>query len=152
MRHPVRLLSLVGGGLTGLAALLTSWALAQGPFPPSQTRGDAASPPPVAAAPPKAESKSVELGQLREGTELVDQRAQFRVSRERTILVLAEGHRQLVVLENLCLERVVKMLAANPEAGNWLVTGMVTEYRGSNYVLLRRAVLKGPAVLTEKSP
>jgi hypothetical protein len=133
-----------------MAALLTGWALAQGPFPSTQPRGTATKPPPAAATDAKPESKPAEAIQLREGMELVDQLGQFKVSHERTIVALAEGNRQLIVLENLCLERVVKILAGNPEAGNWLVSGTVTEYRGANYVLLRRAVLKGQSSATGK--
>jgi hypothetical protein len=79
---------------------------------------------------------------LREGTELTDQFGQFKLSGNRVVFVLAEGNRQLVGLENLALERVLKTITDNPQPGNWLVTGTVTEYRAINYVLIRRAILK----------
>lgn len=80
--------------------------------------------------------------QLREGAELVDQLGQFKISADRVLFVPADGRRQLIGLENLNLERVVKAVTANPEPGTWMVTGTVTEYRANNYILIRRAILK----------
>jgi hypothetical protein len=80
--------------------------------------------------------------QLREGAELVDQLGQFKISADRVLFVPADGRRQLIGLENLNLERVLKAVTANPQAGTWMVTGTVTEYRANNYILIRRAILK----------
>ncbi len=144
MWHPIRSLSLQAG-LAAVAALLCGWGLAQTPLQPAQPGGSSETPPPGVASGPKAEGKPDESGLRREGTELVDQVGQFKVSRARTIFVMAQGNRQLVALENLNLERVVKMVSGNPEASNWVITGTVTENRGNNYLLVRRAVLKSQA-------
>jgi hypothetical protein len=141
MRHVVRITATLGFAV----ALLTSLTLlrAQAPTPPSaapsKTPPNAA---PAAKTAGKPDSKLSGPSQLRQGTELVDQLGQFKTVGDRVLFVMADGNRQLICLENLSLERVVRVLGANPEAGAWLVTGMVTEYRGSNYLLIHRVVLK----------
>ena len=49
------------------------------------------------------------------------------------------------VLENLALERIARILEDPSGLGasrKWGVTGVVTEYQGSNYLLIERAILK----------
>ena len=46
------------------------------------------------------------------------------------------------VLENLALQRVAKVLAVNKRR-LWQITAEVTEFENSNYLLLRRVVVKG---------
>lgn len=79
---------------------------------------------------------------LREGTELVDVSGTFRMSAGRVVFTAADGQQSLVGLENLNLERVTRALADHPDQVEWIVTGSVTEFRGSNFLLLRRVVLK----------
>lgn len=52
------------------------------------------------------------------------------------------GDQTYRVLENLALERVAKVLVVNRRR-LWQVTAEVTEYENSNYLLLRRVVVKG---------
>lgn len=121
-------------GLGCVATLATGLALswAQAPAPDVK---------PASATPAKPAPAVETL--VREGTELVDQFGQFKQSGNRIVFVLAEGNRQLIGLENLNLERVLKVISDNPQSGDWLVTGTVTEYRAINYLLIRRAILKG---------
>lgn len=58
---------------------------------------------------------------------------------DRAIFYPQEGE-PLRVLENLALERVTQVLSETREPREWLVTGTVTEYRGTNFILLQKAV------------
>jgi hypothetical protein len=79
---------------------------------------------------------------VREGTEVVDQLGYFRMSGGRVLFFTADGKRQFVGLENLNLERVVRTIADSPQTLQWSATGTITEYRGANFLLVRRAILK----------
>jgi hypothetical protein len=77
---------------------------------------------------------------LREGVKLVNQVGELK-NHAGTITFYPDGATHaLQLLENLALERV----AADLDQPNrkWSVTGIVTEYKGGNYLLLHRAVLK----------
>jgi len=78
---------------------------------------------------------------MREGAELVDQVGHFELAGQRLVFVADRGGVRLWALENLNLERVARSLASYPGQLNWKVCGTVTEYRGANYLLLRRAVM-----------
>ena len=45
-------------------------------------------------------------------------------------------------LENLALERVANVMADSGTGQTWLVSGQLTEFRGSNYLLIARAVIR----------
>ena len=79
---------------------------------------------------------------LREGVELADRAGQFRMIGDRVAFIAADSQRRFIALENLTLERVAKTIADNPAELQWIVSGNVTEYRGSNYLALTRAQLK----------
>ena len=79
---------------------------------------------------------------IREGTELVDQLGTFTPAGDRLVFMLSDGKRRLVGLENLNLERISRAMADNPDSVTWMVSGTVTEYRGANYLVVRRATLK----------
>ena len=49
------------------------------------------------------------------------------------------GAQRQVLLENLALERISRSLEDN-RGSKWTVSGLVTEYRGSNYLLVTKAV------------
>jgi hypothetical protein len=80
---------------------------------------------------------------LREGFELTEQLGTFRVTGGRLVFSTDKGGIPLVALENLNLERIARVLADNPAATGWRITGTATEYRGVNYLLIERAVLRG---------
>lgn len=79
---------------------------------------------------------------LREGFKLVDQLGEFQRSGDQYSFFAKETYGVLRVLENLALERVARVLDDNPSMRVWSVTGVVTEYRNENYLLITRAVLK----------
>lgn len=77
----------------------------------------------------------------REGELLEDQLGTFELLGERVLFTLASRQQALPVLENLALERVTRLLDQRADCP-WVVTGTVTEYRGRNYLLLQRAVMR----------
>ena len=89
---------------------------------------------------------------IREGTELVDQIGTFTAQGDRLIFVMAAGRHRLIGLENLNLERIGRALTGNPNSVTWIVSGTVSEYRGSNYILVRRAMLKNRASAVTSAP
>lgn len=90
----------------------------------------------VESTPPQANLR------VREGTEVVDQTGHFRISGGRVVFFTADGQRRLVGLENLNLERIARTVAETPQTLEWDVTGTITEYRGANFLLIQRAVLR----------
>ncbi len=77
---------------------------------------------------------------LREGMKFVEQIGELKDSGGR-ITFYPDGQTQsLQLLENLALERVSGDLDRTHR--KWSVTGIITEFKGSNYLLLHRAVLK----------
>lgn len=79
--------------------------------------------------------------QVREGVTLQNEPGSFQIAGDRIAFCPADGADPLLVLENLALERVWRMLE---EVGNrpWSVSGTVTEYRGRNFLLIERAVVR----------
>lgn len=86
---------------------------------------------------------------LREGTDLKDAVGSFRLTGDRATFILADGSARFGGLENLTLERVVNVLAGDPTPLEWIVSGHVTEYKGNNYLLITRAILKSKAADSE---
>ena len=77
---------------------------------------------------------------LREGMKLVDQVGELREAGG-VVGFYPDGEtHSLQLLENLALERVSRDLDQTHR--KWSVSGTVTEYKGGNYLLLHRAVLK----------
>ena len=98
--------------------------------------GDAADIPPVAT--------TAKPHVLREGTQLRDEPGRFITAGSRITFISSDGTNYLG-LENLNLERVAKIITASPDSVEWFITGTVTEYQGSNYLLISRARRKPSA-------
>ena len=79
---------------------------------------------------------------LREGTKIVDQVGYFLTTGGSPKFYANDGKDQFEGLENLNLERISRTLGENPDRLMWSISGMITEYQGSNYLLIERAVLK----------
>jgi hypothetical protein len=136
-------LLLAGGWM--LAGIGVLWA--QPPATPGLLPGTAASarvsPPGADAIPADAEDDS--LGQLRrEGTQLRDERGQFALNGTRVIFVSADDKRRFVGLENLALQRISQLVGGDFNDVEWIVSGLVTEYQGANYLLILRATKAAP--------
>lgn len=95
-----------------------------------------------ATAPGTPEQTVPSEDRLREGTELLDQPGTFRLTGDRITFFTDLGRGRFVVLENLALQRVGRAIEDNPDPLQWLVTGAITEFRGENFLLVHRAVLR----------
>ena len=78
----------------------------------------------------------------REGAKLKGELGEFREAGERIRFYLNDDETSFVALENLALERVSQELDGNTSPRTWSVSGVVTEYRGGNYLLVTRVALK----------
>jgi hypothetical protein len=99
-----------------------------------------ANPSPDAAAADPLGGKNA--GRIREGAKLIDQVGSFKLTGDRLTFFTADGSRRFNCLENLNLERITQMVADSPDPLEWRVSGLVTEYRGANYLLISHAVVK----------
>jgi hypothetical protein len=98
---------------------------------------------PPAVPPPAAEAQSEKPAQrIREGTPLDDVSGRFKMMGDRAMFYMSDNSAKYSCLENLNLERVTNQIAENPETSEWTISGTITEYRGSNYLLLSRAIMK----------
>ncbi len=87
---------------------------------------------------------------LREGTELREVPGQFLQVDGRFEFASADGVYRLRMLENLALERAARKVSDSPQGVVWNVSGIVTEYEGANYLLVKRIVVD--ATLAPASP
>ncbi len=78
---------------------------------------------------------------LREGERITNQTGEFRGTGDGIVFHPQEGG-TVNVLENLALERVAKVLQETRGRREWSVSGIITEYRGANFLLISRAALK----------
>jgi hypothetical protein len=81
-------------------------------------------------------------GRWREGTKLVDIGGSFRITGDRVTFLSTDGKSRFACLENLNSERIARMVAESPESLEWVIQGMVTEFRQENYLLVTQAVLR----------
>ncbi len=78
---------------------------------------------------------------VREGS-VIEVSGFFKVSGDRAMFTTADGTGRYTALENLNLERIAIAVGESPDPLLWNVTGTVTEFRGSNFLLVTRALLK----------
>jgi hypothetical protein len=78
---------------------------------------------------------------MREGTELSQVVGEFQLTGERVTFFSQTGV-SMRMLENLALERVIRVLEDTSDKRLWIVDGVVTEFRGSNFLLIKRAVIR----------
>lgn len=129
------------GMLVAMATLLIGWSAAWSQTPPPSRMPVG----PAAVSPAIASTQQPSKDRLREGTELSEARGYFRFVDDRVVFFRSNGDSRYIGLENLNLERIVSEITNNPTQLEWTVVGTVTEYRGANYLLVRRAVLSRPA-------
>ncbi len=80
---------------------------------------------------------------LREGTQLIEVTGKFEAAGDRASFVIADSSESVRVLENLALQRVMRVLPQIQPGTQWTISGMVTEYNNGNYLLLTRAIQAG---------
>jgi hypothetical protein len=83
-----------------------------------------------------------EHGRLREGSKLVNVQGRMELVGDQATFTPAEGSESFRLLENLALERINQILSDSRDKSQWEISGMVTEYRGNNYLLVTKAVIK----------
>ena len=144
-------------GVMGVCgAIASAWALAglgvlraQSPLEPKADPGAAsaaADAPSTRPAPRNLADQdalaplSDETGYLRrEGTQLRDERGHFELTGGRLAFIAADRKTRFVGLENLNLQRIAQIVGGSSETLDWTVTGLITEYQGTNYLLITRA-------------
>jgi len=97
------------------------------------------------------DAKCAHEGRLREGSEVDDLLGEFLRMRDRITFQTRDRNLSLQPLENLALERIARVLDETRERRLWTVSGTVTEYRGANYLLITRAVLKATSSTESKT-
>lgn len=78
----------------------------------------------------------------REGTKLVDQNGTFEFLGDRAAFVPTGTKESYRVLENLALERISRQQGDVRSSQEWSISGVLTEYRGTNYLLVTKAVAR----------
>ena len=98
---------------------------------------------PHAADPPAGgpERKKTESKQklLREGRRLERIPGRFEPAGKRFVFVVEDSPQRFIVLENLNLERILRMRDVYPVPIRWVVSGVITEFRKENYLLVEKA-------------
>lgn len=103
----------------------------------------------------KAELKSGDAkntAPLRREGETHEAVGRFAQTGDRYMFYPADDGPALRILENLSLERVARVLDASHRRvePTWNVSGIIYEFRGSNYFLIERAIVKGRTHLSER--
>lgn len=88
---------------------------------------------------------------IREGTTFKDMYVFFRPG-DRTALYTVEDNIRFTCLENLQLERILTIIAEKSGRDYWKIEGIFTEFRGENYVLIRRAQVATPPEVDVPAP
>lgn len=102
------------------------------------------------AADPVTPAREQQPTRMREGVTL-NSTGVFKVTADRAVFTTEDGTARYSGLENLNLERIAIAVAESPDQLLWSVTGTVTEFRGANYLLVTRAMLKSKADPPAKS-
>ncbi len=133
------------GVMVAVAFGLAGTIQAEDPRPTSAARGRSRTAP-MAHRPQEAPKR------LRQGTVLRKVKGEFRLTGERVAFYPQDLEvKEMTVLENLALERLTELVAENRRR-LWLVDGVVTEFRGRNYLLVSRAVLTAEPVSRRSEP
>ncbi len=91
----------------------------------------------------QAEDLFQKKNRLREGAEIVDEVGSFEWIGDRLSFSPEKGGHVFKILENRMMERVVQTQETSTSKLIWVVTGTITEYRGSNYLLMKHVILDG---------
>lgn len=83
---------------------------------------------------------------LREGSRL-ELTGYFKSTGDRMTFYAMEEEREvrLRALENLALQRIARVMSETPTQLEWNISGTITEYRGNNFLLVTKAVLRSRA-------
>jgi hypothetical protein len=103
------------------------------------------------AAAPQIEGGQVN-GRWREGSRLIDKLGYFKLTGDRATFVSSDGKLKFDGLENLAIERISRTIGDSPDPLEWSISGIITECRGANYLLVTQAVLKTKATRARRAP
>jgi len=121
--------------LSGFVLLGSFVVWAQRPDPPPQPTQNFR---PI--APPQA-GQTPNTQRIREGTAFRNMLVFFRQHGDRIVLYTVEGNQRYTCHENLALERIWTASQSRPDRQYWRIDGEYTEFRGENYVTIRRFVI-----------
>lgn len=91
----------------------------------------------------QAQEQFQKKNRLREGAEIVDQSGSVEWIGDRLCFTPEKGGHVFKILENRMMERVVQTQESSTGKLVWVVTGTITEYRGSNFLLMKHVILDG---------
>ena len=91
-------------------------------------------------------------GRWREGSRLSGQMGYFKLAGDRVTFVSPDGKLKFDCLENLALERIARTIGDSPDQLEWSVSGLITECRGTNHLLVSVAVLKAKSARARRAP
>lgn len=115
-------------------------------FLPHVSRGNGPSNPNAAAvsnAPSSATGRNTNPKRQREGLRLNEIVGTFEEVGDSQFTFTPENSKESYrILENLALERIANVAAETASGQLWIVSGQLTEFRGSNYLLISRAVIR----------
>jgi len=123
--HPLRSIVIAAIGLSPILA----------------TASDTNSSTPIVPVAARMKSGDDSPQRLREGSRLNDVVGQFDFAGDRIAFFPADSKDSFRVLENLALERVSRILSEGRAKPEWSVSGVITEFRGVNYLLVTKAVI-----------
>jgi hypothetical protein len=125
-----------------LAVFLGAAAVWSADPPPGAGSARAVQPTAANAGPRRPEDDKIGE-RLREGTRLTDVAGSFQTAGDRISFHPDGGKGESYrVLENLALERVDRFLGQARGTPTWTVSGVVTEFRGSNFLLVTKAMVR----------
>jgi hypothetical protein len=83
----------------------------------------------------------------REGARVIQMTGQFQVNGEIIQFTSSDAKLQITVIQNLMLQRVHQTITetADVKDHDWVINGIITEYRNANFIILTHAVLKTKA-------
>lgn len=128
-----------------LLAGATIGASAESSAPKDSTSGRPSATSDTPAPATKDAQEKLPPSHLREGATVTDLVGHFKAAGDRWVFFEEGNSRRLIALENQNLERLSRTMAESPLPLVWKVTGTITEFRGKNYLLIERAVLRGTA-------
>jgi hypothetical protein len=76
----------------------------------------------------------------REGTKLDEVLLTFRPDNDRLVAQFPLENKPIQVLENLAAQRIFRATHDDPKDNRWTVTATMTEFEGSNFLLIEQAV------------
>ena len=91
-------------------------------------------------------------GRWREGSRLIDQMGCFKSAGDRVTFVSTDGKLKFDCLENLAIERIAHTIGDSPDQLEWMASGVITECRGTNHLLVTQAVLKTKSTRRQRPP